>query len=79
MALAHIREDQQVALASTFLQGQVLQWWSHQQDTVRDGTLPAYTRLQEMFNGLDAQFVPRDAWQIAHDKLVLLYQKGSVA
>lgn len=79
LQLQNVPVGQQVVFASTFLRGPALNWWLQREAAVRNGTAPALTDLTEFFRATADQFVPRDGWQIAQDKLSRLYQKGSIS
>lgn len=69
---------QQVAMASTFLDGPALLWWVDKKETVANGTAVQYVSLDEFFQGVTNQFVPRQGWQVARDQLASLYQNETV-
>lgn len=71
--------EQHILLATTILGGAALTWWLQREDAVAHSTATRYVNLDQFFDGLSAQFVPREGWQVAQDKLSRLVQTTSVA
>lgn len=79
LQLQRMPEDLKLALTTTFLRGEALTWWLNRQQAVQQRLLAPYQSVDELFNGLAAQFVPIEAWQKARDKLARLSQRTLVA
>lgn len=78
MILPGVAPQFQVALATSYLEGQALLWRSQREESVRQDVLLACTNLDALLLVLKQHFIPLEGRLVARDKLARLSQRTSI-